>query len=189
MFPFRSKKPDLPPFMTPEFKQFLELHGLLVDIKLGQSLMQQRLDRMSEEIVNLQRNETSAVNLDNELGHAISASLYPGLEADEFEAAELRYVTQDFQELMNSPEVQIGMAQVRSDFEAFKARQSFTTRTSRCHEWRRDSSLKEARRLLQLQHPDYTSQATGIDPLELLKQDWISDSEANCPKSEGLIHD
>ncbi len=186
MFPFRSKKPDLPPFMTPEFKQYLELHGLLVDIKLGQSLMQLRLDRMSEQIADLQRPETPANPRSIRL---FSLQLGACLEDDDFEADERRYAAQDVQEFMNLPEVQRGIAQARADFEAFKAHQSITNRTSRPpsvdYPWKHDSSLKEARRLLQLQHPEYTSPAIGSDPLELLKKDWMTDAQANRPESEG----
>ncbi len=92
MFPFRSKKPDLPPFMTPEFKQYLELHGLLVDIKLGQSLIQLRLDRMSEQIADLQRPETPANPRSIRL---FSLQLGACLEDDDFEADERRYAAQD----------------------------------------------------------------------------------------------
>ncbi len=90
---------------------------------------------------------------------------------------------------MNLPEVQRGIAQARADFEAFKARQSITNRTSRPpsvdYPWKQDSSLKEARRLLALQYPEYCTPAIGIDPLELLKKDWMADAKANPLKEEG----
>lgn len=187
MFPFRSKKPDLPPFMTPEFKQYLELHGLLVDIKLGQSLMQLRLDRMSDQIAALQNNQTDDDWIDDPVLN-LHRYIDP-LPDDDFEAVEQRYAAQDVQEFMNLPEVKQGMADFMAEFGANMVRPAAPTRlssiTSRAQSWRQKPSIKEARRLLQLQHPEYASPAFGIDPLELLKKDWVGDSEANRPKEEG----
>lgn len=191
MFPFRTKKSEQPTFMTPEFKQYLELHGLLVDIQLGQSLIQQRLDRMNEQIAELQRNETHHTRVIEPLPR-ISRYRYDGLADDEFEAQERRYSAQDFQELMDIPvtqeEIAQGIADARAKFEAYKARQSLTTITSPAsggYPWQKDCSLKEARRLLALQYPEYCTPAIGIDPLELLKKDWMADAKANPLKEEG----
>lgn len=53
MFPFKKRQPSPESLLPPEYRHYLELRELLVEIKFSQSLVDQRLDRIRTEIADL----------------------------------------------------------------------------------------------------------------------------------------